>query len=161
MSQTVIVETTTKIPELKTQKQSEKLPDVPSAAHVWTRDTRIGRTYSFLHHAVCWSLFWRLRLDDTNKYTRRQFALFNEEKNGEIKLRKRFKKSNNWCSSIKHRSNKPNMKISVIMVLKDNEWLNLWRNIYSIIDYDEAKERLQKFVGLWVHIYTPNNLYSL
>ena len=53
MSQTVIVETTTKIPELKTQKQSEKLPDVPSAAHVWTRDTRIGRTYSFLHHAVC------------------------------------------------------------------------------------------------------------
>ena len=27
MSQTVIVKTTTKIPELKTQKQSEKLPD--------------------------------------------------------------------------------------------------------------------------------------
>ena len=159
MSQTVIVETTTKIPELKTQKQSEKLPDVPSAAHVWTRDTRIGRTYSFLNHAVCWSLFWRLRLDDTNKSTRRQFELFNEEKNGEIKLRKRFKKSNNWCSSIKH--HKPNMKISVVMVLKDNEWLNLWRNIYSIIDYDEAKERLQKFGGLWVPIYRQNNLYSL
>ena len=54
MSQTrVIVETTTKIPELKTQKQSEKLPDVPSAAHVWTRDPRIGRAHSFLRQTVC------------------------------------------------------------------------------------------------------------
>ena len=158
MPQKVIVETTTKMPELKTQKQSEKLPDVPSAAHVWPRDTRIGSSHSFMRQTVCWSLFWRLRQDD-NKSTRRQFAIFNEEKNGEIKLRKRFKKSNNWCSSIKH--HKPNMKISVVMVLKDNEWLNLWRNIYSIIDYDEAKERLQKFGGLWVPIYRQNNLYSL
>ena len=88
---------------------------------------------------------WRLRLDD-DKFTKYQFALFNEQKNGEIKLRKRFKKSNNWCSSIKHRSNEPTIKISVIMVLKENEWFNLWRNIYSIIDYDEAKERLKTFV---------------
>lgn len=36
----VIAETTTKIPEVKTQKQSEKLPDVPSAAHVWPRGPR-------------------------------------------------------------------------------------------------------------------------
>ena len=46
MPQKVIVETTTKMPELKTQKQSEKLPDVPSAAHVWPRDTRIRPSHS-------------------------------------------------------------------------------------------------------------------
>ena len=52
MPQKVIVETTTKMPELKTQKQSEKLPDVPSAAHVWTRDTRIGPSHSSMRQAV-------------------------------------------------------------------------------------------------------------
>ena len=41
MSQTVIVDST-RMPELKKQNQSEKLPDVPSAVHVWPRDPRIG-----------------------------------------------------------------------------------------------------------------------
>lgn len=91
----------------------------------------------------------RLRLDD-NKSTREKFELFNEQKNGEIKLRKRFKKSNNWCSSIKHRSNTPNIKISVIIIFKDHEWLNLWRNIYSVIDYDEAKERLKNLINPFI-----------
>ena len=90
--------------------------------------------------------------------------MFNEQKNGEIKLRKRFKKSNNWCSSIKHRSNNPNLKISVVIILKNHEWLNLWRNIYSIIDYDEAKERLQTFIchkeyDIW--FYPKHFIFSL
>ena len=53
MPQKVIVETTTKMLELKTQKQSEKLPDVPSAAHVWPRDTRIGPSHSLMRKTVC------------------------------------------------------------------------------------------------------------